>query len=74
MEVFNPLGGKRYDDYEVYQMLCSHLWIHESKRMAVFGIGDFYEHAKKLLTTPEHCYRVEKIKNTAMYTRFMNEV
>jgi hypothetical protein len=62
---------KRYDDYQVYQMLCDHLWYHQSKRKAVFGIGDFYEHAKELLTKPENLYRVEQIKNTCLYTRFI---
>lgn len=64
--------AKRYDDFEVYQMLCEYLWIHQNKRKALFGIGDFYEHAKELLTTPEHGYRLSKMENTAIYTRFSN--
>lgn len=67
----NSNDGKRYDDYSIYQLLCDHLWIHENRRKAVFGIGDFYEHAKELLTKEENLYRVEKIKNTPMYSRFI---
>lgn len=63
---------QRYDDFDVYQMLCDTLWIHDSKRKAVFGVDDFYEHARQLLTAPEHAYRVEKIKNTPIYTRFIS--
>lgn len=68
----NSNNGKRYDDFAVYESLCDHLWIHQSRRKALFGIGDFYEHAKELLTKEENLYRVQQIKNTPLYSRFIN--
>jgi hypothetical protein len=61
---------RRFDDYEVYQKLCDHLSIHESKRKAVFGVDDFYIHAKELISNSEHARKIEKIRFTSMYTRF----
>lgn len=38
----------RFDDYEIYKLLCNELNIHESQRKAIFGVDCFYKHYNKL--------------------------
>lgn len=64
--------AKRFDDYKIYQMLCDYLWIHENRRKAVFGIGDFYEHGKQLFETPEYMYRLRKPQAYLFHALFAN--
>jgi len=63
---------ERFDDFNVYQMLCDHLSIHQSKRKALFGVDDFYKHALDLLTREENLDKVEQVKNTCLFTRFIS--
>lgn len=43
--------AQRYIDFEQYQCLCDHLQIHESRRCALFGVDNFYNHIDELINT-----------------------
>jgi hypothetical protein len=62
---------KRFDDHWAYTWLCEQLWIPDHKRCAVFGVGDFYEHAKKIIQTEEYQYRIQVLKSMV---KLINEV
>lgn len=63
--------NKRWKDHDAYELLCELLWIPDNKRCAVFGVDDFYVHAKKLVEKDEYQYRIQQALAVA---KFVNDL